>query len=113
MCELPAWTRSSVSRDPSYLRLRCTRRGCPWLRGDAQDIVGRLRAITPVVMPDANCLRNLEHRELYLSGLRLAAGGGAIISQTSRLATILAVDVAGYSRLRGDEKGTTGSINEV
>jgi len=25
-------------------------------------------------MPDANYLRNVEHRELFLSGLRLAAG---------------------------------------
>jgi hypothetical protein len=39
---------------------------------DAREIVTRLRAITPVVMPDASYLRNAEHRELYLSGLRLA-----------------------------------------
>jgi adenylate cyclase len=41
---------------------------------DAREIVERLRAITPVVMPDASFLRNPEHRELFLSGLRLAAG---------------------------------------
>jgi hypothetical protein len=41
---------------------------------DAQEIVARLRAVTPVVIPDARYLRNPEHRELYLSGLRLAAG---------------------------------------
>src|SRR5271170_4110891 len=41
---------------------------------DAQVIVARLRAISPVIIPDANYLRNAEHRELYLSGLRLAAG---------------------------------------
>jgi tetratricopeptide (TPR) repeat protein len=41
---------------------------------DAQEIVARLRAISPVVIPDANYLRNAEQRELYLSGLRLAAG---------------------------------------
>ena len=41
---------------------------------DAKEILARLRAITPVVMPDANYLRNVEHRELFLSGLRLAAG---------------------------------------
>src|SRR5271166_5650193 len=34
----------------------------------------RLRAITPVVIPDASYLRNPEQRELLLSGLRLAAG---------------------------------------
>ena len=41
---------------------------------DAREIVERLRAITSVVMPDAGHLRNAEHRELFLSGLRLAAG---------------------------------------
>jgi tetratricopeptide (TPR) repeat protein len=41
---------------------------------DAREIVTRLRAVTSVVVPDASFLRNTEHRELYLSGLRLAAG---------------------------------------
>jgi adenylate cyclase len=41
---------------------------------DAREIVARLRVITPVVIPDASYLRNPEHRELFLSGLRLAAG---------------------------------------
>jgi adenylate cyclase len=41
---------------------------------DAREIVKRLRAITPVVIPDARYLRNPEQRELFLSGLRLAAG---------------------------------------
>jgi TolB-like protein len=41
---------------------------------DAREVAGRLRAITSVVIPDASHLRNPEHRELYLSGLRLAAG---------------------------------------
>jgi adenylate cyclase len=41
---------------------------------EAREIVSRLRATTPVVMPDANYLRNVQHRELFLSGLRLAAG---------------------------------------
>jgi hypothetical protein len=40
----------------------------------AREIVTRLRAITPVVMPDASRFRNPEYRELFLSGLRLAAG---------------------------------------
>jgi TolB-like protein len=44
-----------------------------WL-DDAREIVERLRAITPVVIPDASYLRNPEHRELFLSGLRLAMG---------------------------------------
>jgi hypothetical protein len=44
---------------------------------DAHEIVARLRAITSVVIPDASFLRNPEHRELLLSGLRLAAGEAA------------------------------------
>jgi adenylate cyclase len=42
---------------------------------EAREIVKRLR--TRVVMPDVSYLRNAEHRELYLSGLRLAAGEDA------------------------------------
>jgi adenylate cyclase len=41
---------------------------------DAREVVKRLRAITSVVIPDASFLRNAEQRELFLSGLRLAAG---------------------------------------
>ena len=43
--------------------------------GEAREIVRLLRALTPVVVPtSATHWRNPEHRELYLSGLRLAAG---------------------------------------
>ena len=41
---------------------------------EAREIVARLRAITSVVIPDASFLRDPEHRELFLSGLRLAMG---------------------------------------
>jgi adenylate cyclase len=41
---------------------------------DARAIIERLRAITPVMMPGTSFLRNAEHRELLLSGLRLAMG---------------------------------------
>jgi hypothetical protein len=41
---------------------------------DAREIVTRLRAITSVVITDASHIRNAQHRELYLSGLLLAAG---------------------------------------
>ena len=41
---------------------------------EARDVVKRLRALTPVVVPPATQFRNPEHRELLLSGLRLAAG---------------------------------------
>jgi pentatricopeptide repeat protein len=43
---------------------------------DAREIVRRLRTITPVVMEPATRYRNPELRELFLSGLRLAAGEG-------------------------------------
>jgi len=43
---------------------------------EAREVVNRLRTITPVIVPDANFLRNPEHRELFLSGLRLAMGEG-------------------------------------
>jgi TolB-like protein len=41
---------------------------------EAREIIKRLRAITPVVIADPFQFRNSEHRELVLSGLRLAAG---------------------------------------
>jgi hypothetical protein len=41
---------------------------------EARDIVARLKMITPIVMPTTVPYRNPEHRELFLSGLRLAAG---------------------------------------
>jgi hypothetical protein len=45
---------------------------------EARDVVKRLRAITPAVIPpDIMYLRKPQHRELYLSGLRLAAGEAA------------------------------------
>jgi adenylate cyclase len=45
---------------------------------EARDVVKRLRTVTPALMPpDIMYLRNDRHRELYLSGLRLAAGEAA------------------------------------
>ena len=41
---------------------------------EARETFGRLRALTPVVLPSIVPYRNPEHRELYLSGLRIAAG---------------------------------------
>jgi TolB-like protein len=41
---------------------------------DAREAIARLRTISPVLVPDLSYLRNAEHRELFLSGLRLAAG---------------------------------------
>ncbi|MBV8578953.1 MAG: adenylate/guanylate cyclase domain-containing protein, partial [Acetobacteraceae bacterium] len=42
---------------------------------EARETFGRLRAINPVVSMNIVPYRNPEHRELFLSGLRLAAGG--------------------------------------
>ena len=41
---------------------------------EAREVAKRLRAIAPDIIPDVSFLRNAEHRELYVSGLRLAAG---------------------------------------
>ena len=41
---------------------------------EAREIIAGLRAVAPVVMPDTSEYRNPEHRELFMSGLRLAAG---------------------------------------
>ena len=40
---------------------------------EAREVVDRLRPITSVVVSGADCFRNPEHREFYLSGLRVAA----------------------------------------
>jgi hypothetical protein len=40
---------------------------------EAREIIRRLRAITPAVMEPATRYRNPKLRELFLSGLRLAA----------------------------------------
>jgi adenylate cyclase len=41
---------------------------------EAQKVIERLRAVNPVVVPNRSTYRNFEHSELFLSGLRLAAG---------------------------------------
>ena len=43
---------------------------------EARAIVARLRAITPVIVPSVVPYQNADDRELFLSGLRLAAGEG-------------------------------------
>jgi len=40
---------------------------------EAREVVQQLLAVNPVVVPNVSFLRNPEHRELFLSGLRLAA----------------------------------------
>jgi hypothetical protein len=41
---------------------------------EALEVVRQLRALTPIVVNRAAHLRNVEHREFYLSSLRLAMG---------------------------------------
>jgi hypothetical protein len=41
---------------------------------EAREVVARLRSITPAVVAGATPYRKPEHRELFLSGLRMAAG---------------------------------------
>jgi adenylate cyclase len=44
---------------------------------EAREAVTRIRSLTIVVVPSAMNWRNPEHHELYLAGLRLAAGESA------------------------------------
>jgi len=67
----------AIQEDPSYPGPYRVLAACYAHMGrldEARDVVARLRTITPVVVPGARQLRNAEHRELFLSGLRLAAG---------------------------------------
>jgi adenylate cyclase len=76
----------AIQEDPSFLHTYRVLAACYAHLGrldDAREIVARLRALTPVVIPDANQFRNAEHRELFLSGLHLAAGE-AILSGTEQ-----------------------------
>jgi adenylate cyclase len=70
----------AIQEDPSHLQAYRYLAACYAHMGrldDAREIVERLRAITPLVVPNAAFLRNPEHRELFLSGLRLAMGNAA------------------------------------
>jgi adenylate cyclase len=67
----------AIQEDPSYPGPYRVLAACYAHMGrldEAREIVERLRTITLAVMPGARQLRNAEHRELFLSGLRLAAG---------------------------------------
>jgi TolB-like protein len=68
----------AIQEDPSFAQYRILA-ACYALLGrlnDAREIVERLRTITPLVVPNLSHLRSPEHRELLLSGLRLAMGEG-------------------------------------
>ena len=67
----------AIEDDPSFLNPRRFLAACYAHMGrldEARKVAAGLRTMTPVVMPDAGYLRNPEYRELFLSGLRLAAG---------------------------------------
>jgi len=58
---------------PPYRSLACCYAHMGRLE-EAKEIVARLRSITATIIPSTLHFRNQEHRELLLSGLRLAAG---------------------------------------
>jgi adenylate cyclase len=67
----------AIQDDPTYPEPYRTLAACYAHMGrlaEAREVVKRLRNITPVVVPTFSFLRNPEQRELFLSGLRLAAG---------------------------------------
>ena len=67
----------AIQEDPGFPLPHCCLAACYAHMGrleEARAIVERLRTISPAVVPDASFLRNPEHRELFLSGLRLAIG---------------------------------------
>ncbi len=66
----------AIQDDPSYPQPYRVLAACYAHMGrldEAREIVKRLRSISPVVVEGAMRFRNPEHRELLLSGLRLAA----------------------------------------
>ena len=67
----------ATQQDPSYPHPYRVLAACYAHMGrldDAHETIVRLSAIAPVIADDAHYLRNPEHRELLLSGLRLAMG---------------------------------------
>jgi adenylate cyclase len=68
---------SSLQQAPTFLVTYRVLASCYAHMGrldEAREIVKRLRGITSVVVPKVIPYRNPEHRELFLSGLRLAIG---------------------------------------
>jgi pentatricopeptide repeat protein len=67
----------AIQQDPSNVRALRGLAACYAQMGrvdDAREVVGEMRKITSVLIPDLSFYRNHEDRELFLSGLRLAAG---------------------------------------
>ena len=75
--EAVAVLRVSIEEVPTFTPTHRTLAACYAQMGrlaEAREIIKRLVSLTPVVVPTANPCRNPEHGELFLSGLRLAAG---------------------------------------
>jgi adenylate cyclase len=69
--------RASLEELPSFTPTHRTLASCYAHMGrleDARAIIGQLRLLTPYVVPTIQLFRDPRHRELFLSGLRLAAG---------------------------------------
>ena len=69
--------RQALQENPTYPLANRVLASCYAHMGridEARDVVAGLRAITPMIIPEETNYRNPEHRELFLSGLRLAAG---------------------------------------
>ena len=67
----------AVQEEPNFLQPYRFLAACYAHMGrlnEARETFRRLQAITPDVLPSIVPYRNPEHRDLYLSGLRLAAG---------------------------------------
>ena len=74
----------AIQQDPSNVRaLRCLA-ACYAQMGrldEAREVVGRMRKISSVFIPDLIEYRNSQQRELYLSGLRLAVAESAPLAR--------------------------------
>jgi pentatricopeptide repeat protein len=66
-----------IQEDPSHTAAYRTLAACYAHMGrldEAREIIAQIRTITPVVIPNFRANRNPAHRELFLSGLRIAMG---------------------------------------
>jgi TolB-like protein/class 3 adenylate cyclase len=69
--------RLALEEDPSFTMTYRVLASCYAHMGrldEAREMVTRLRTLTSVIIPDARFIRDPEQRELWLSGLRIAAG---------------------------------------
>jgi predicted ATPase/class 3 adenylate cyclase len=73
----------AIQEDPSFpvpYRYLCACYAHMGRLAEAREILARLRAISSIVIPDAGYMRNSEHRDLFLSGLRLASAAYSAIT---------------------------------